>query len=69
MDLLAARASAVSTNDPILRLMESRGWVRLSTSRKAAAGGAGFVEIHSYRLPRDIWRKRFSTSDAESESS
>ncbi|MEQ1864186.1 MAG: GNAT family protein [Micropepsaceae bacterium] len=69
LDLLAVNASAVSTNEPILRKMESRGWTRLNTSTKAAANGQGPVQIHTYRLTRDQWRKRSTSPDADGESS
>ena len=58
LDLQAARCSVVSTNEPIMRIMEVNGWVRTRTEHKPAATGEGFVELHDFRLTREVWRER-----------
>lgn len=63
LDLVAAQASAVSTNTVILDLFKSRGWIHQHSARKPAADGQGFVEIHHYRMPRDVWRKRYQPGE------
>ena len=54
----AACCTVLATNDAILRVMDRNGWVRERTDRKPAATGQGIVEIHTFRLTRDAWRKK-----------
>ena len=58
LDMQTARASAVSTNEAIIRVMSHNGWIHEHTERKPAASGQGTVELHHYRLPRDVWRQK-----------
>lgn len=57
LDLQTARASAVSTNEPIINMMHRNGWIREHTDRKPAASGQGTIELYHYRLPREVWRQ------------
>lgn len=58
LDLHAARCTAVSTNEGILRVLENNGWIHERTDKKASATGEGFVELLSFRLPREVWRNK-----------
>jgi RimJ/RimL family protein N-acetyltransferase len=58
LDLLAARASAVSTNTIIVERMMRGDWILERTDRKPAAGGVGFVELLHFRRTRELWRQR-----------
>lgn len=55
--LEVAYANVVATNEAVLAGMAKRGWLLERTSRKADANGAGAVELHHFRLPRDRWRE------------
>jgi RimJ/RimL family protein N-acetyltransferase len=56
LDLESARASVVSENVYMLRVLGETGWVHEHTSRKPRAEGEGFVELYHFRLSRDVWR-------------
>lgn len=58
MDLETARCTAVADNTQILKVLEQNGWIREHTEEKAAASGDGFVQLHHFRLPRNIWRRK-----------
>jgi RimJ/RimL family protein N-acetyltransferase len=66
MDMLAARCSVLSTNEPVLRIMDRNGWVRERTQMKPAASGQGFVELREFRLTRDVWRRKTAEQAAAS---
>ncbi len=55
--LEVAYANVVATNETVLASMAKRGWLLERTSRKADANGAGMIELHHFRLPRDRWRE------------
>jgi RimJ/RimL family protein N-acetyltransferase len=56
LDLDIARATVVAENKAVLTGMSRRGWIDDGPERKAEAMGGGKVEIHRFRLPRDVWR-------------
>ena len=56
MDLHAARANVLATNETVLAGMAKRGWIHEHTSRNAKADGQGVVDLHHFRLARDTWR-------------
>jgi RimJ/RimL family protein N-acetyltransferase len=56
LDLDSARASVVGENEYMLRTLSETGWVHEHTSVKPRANGKGFVELHHFRLTRDVWR-------------
>lgn len=58
MGLEAARCSVVSTNATILNVMARNGWNQIHKDRKPAADGQGFVDLHHFRLTRDVWRRK-----------
>lgn len=56
--LEAARASVVSTNEPVLAGMAKRGWLHEHTSLREDANGNGHIELLHFRLSREKWRRR-----------
>jgi RimJ/RimL family protein N-acetyltransferase len=58
LGLDAARCSVVSTNTAMLDVTKRNGWIHDRISRKAAADGNGVVELHHFRLPREVWKKK-----------
>lgn len=60
MDLKSAICSVVSTNAAVLRIMDRNGWIREGASAKPSAYGLGSVELLTFRLTRDEWRRRLA---------
>lgn len=58
MGLETARCTAVADNAQILKVLEQNGWIRERTEKKTAASGDGFIQLHHFRLPRSIWRRK-----------
>ena len=58
MGLETARCTAVADNAQILKVLEQNGWIRERTEKKTAASGDGFIQLHHFRLPRTIWRRK-----------
>ena len=58
MGLGSARCSVLSTNEPILKVMRSDGWLHEHTSHKPAANGQVLVELRHFRLTREVWRRK-----------
>jgi len=56
LDLEIARATVVAENKAVLAGMSKRGWIDDGLELRAKATGHGDVEIHRFRLPRDVWR-------------
>jgi RimJ/RimL family protein N-acetyltransferase len=64
LDMVAARCTVVSTNEPVLRTMDRNGWAFQRTELKLAASGQGFVELREYRLTREAWRRKEAERNA-----
>ena len=58
MDLKSAVCTVVSTNETTLKVMDRNGWVHEGSTRKPAADGQGFVELLTFRLTREEWRRK-----------
>lgn len=58
MDLQSARCAVVSTNAPVLKVMDDNGWIHEHTEHKTAADGQGFIELRHFRLTREVWQQR-----------
>jgi RimJ/RimL family protein N-acetyltransferase len=56
----AVRCTVVSTNEQMIAFLKRNHWVQAGASRREAASGGGTVEVLSFRLTRENWRKRFS---------
>lgn len=56
LDLDVGRATVVGANAYMLRALPETGWVHERTSSKPNATGDGFVELHHFRLTREVWR-------------
>jgi len=65
LGLDAARCTVVSTNDAILRVLKGNGWAHERTDKKASATGQGFVELLSFRLTREVWRRKEAEKNAQ----
>jgi len=57
MNLETARATIVGTNTSVLAGMSKRGWVETRVETRQSATGDGTVNLHHFRLPRDVWQK------------
>ena len=58
MGLLSARCTAVGSNEQIQRILEKKQWRLERRDSKPSMLGDGSVEILTYSLPRDVWRRR-----------
>ncbi len=58
MNLETARCTAVADNAQILKVLEQNGWIRERTEKKTEASGDGFIQLHHFRLPRNVWRRK-----------
>jgi Acetyltransferase (GNAT) domain len=56
--LEAARCTVVAGNAPIMKVMSDNGWLLTRTESRPAAAGEGSIELHHFRLPRDVWRSQ-----------
>jgi RimJ/RimL family protein N-acetyltransferase len=56
LDLDSACASVVGENEYMLRTLSETGWIHEHTSVKPRANGEGFVQLHHFRLTREVWR-------------
>lgn len=54
----SVRCSVTGQNHQMIAFLLEHRWVREGASRKPAASGSGAVDIHHFRLTRDIWRAR-----------
>lgn len=57
MNLATAHATVVAHNAIVLAGMAKRGWIEDGVEHRVNASGPGHVEIHKFRLPRDVWQR------------
>ena len=50
--------SVAGQNEQMIDFLLANQWQRTGISRKPAASGSGAVEIHQFRMTREVWRKR-----------
>lgn len=55
--------SVAGQNQQMIDFLLAHQWQRTGTARKPSAAGTGSVEIHQFRLTRDVWRRRASQSE------
>lgn len=57
LGLEIARVSVLSTNAPVLRLMNENGWTLIHSTQKPSASGGPMVQAHEFQLTRDQNRR------------
>jgi RimJ/RimL family protein N-acetyltransferase len=57
MNLQTARAAIVGRNTSVLAGMSKRGWVETRVETRQSAAGDGTLNLHHFRLPRDVWQR------------
>lgn len=52
------RCSVAGTNAQMIAFLNQNRWSHEGVVRKPASDGAGSVDIHHFRMSRDVWRER-----------
>src|SRR5262245_53023739 len=50
--------SVSAQNQQMIDFLLANRWQRAGVSRKSSASGSGSVDIHQFRMTRDVWRSR-----------
>ena len=58
LGMQAGNCTVLATNEPMMRLMAPNGWIHEGTTRNPAADGRSTIEVHRFRLPREIWKRK-----------
>jgi RimJ/RimL family protein N-acetyltransferase len=52
------RCSVTGKNEQMVAFLKENRWTHEGSVRKATPDGAGFVDVHHFRMPREVWRER-----------
>jgi len=63
MNLQTARCAVVATNKSVLDGLAKRGWVETRVETRPNAAGDGTINLHNFRLPRDVWQRRWANGE------
>jgi len=63
MDLQTARCAVVATNKSVLDGLAKRGWVETRVETRPSVAGDGTINLHNFRLPREVWQKLWANGE------